>query len=72
MRAKQMYCTSCNKSVLAQQQRPNFILHLLLIVLTCGLWLPFFVLIEVFSDHSWRCPNCGSKCVSVIGRRLYK
>ncbi|WP_128292007.1 MULTISPECIES: hypothetical protein [Afifella] len=56
----QRYCPQCSRTVLAQKQTPTHILHLLLSIVTGGLWLVvWFVLAAVASERSYRCPICG-------------
>lgn len=53
-------CKTCNKRTLHVQTTPNHVLHLLLSVVTIGLWLIVWLLITVFKDDSWRCSECGT------------
>lgn len=55
------YCRSCDQRVLGVASTPNHVLHLLLTLITVGLWLPVWLLIALFSDQSFRCPQCGGK-----------
>ena len=61
-RTTQRYCLSCDRPVLAEKQRPNHILHLILSLLTCGLWLIVWLLLSLPSTP--RCPHCGSRKTS--------
>ena len=54
------YCTFCQRDILARRsiQRVNDILHLLLTLVTGGLWL----LVWIFMSKEvgeWRCSSCG-------------
>jgi len=60
MAYKQAYCTTCSRSVLAVRNETNHVLHLLLTLVTCGLWFIVWVMVAGFSDASFRCPECGS------------
>ncbi len=40
---------------------PNHILHLVLSLFTCGLWLPVWLIIVLASIGGYRCSKCGSK-----------
>jgi len=52
------YCKNCNKQVLVTRNTPNHILHLLLSLVTCGLWL--LVWWSMSSEKKpWRCSQCG-------------
>jgi len=55
------YCPDDDAMVLAERQTPNDILHLLLTLVTVGLWLPVWVLVSVFGRTAYRCPHCGEK-----------
>ena len=61
-RTTQRYCLSCDRPVLAEKQRPNHILHLILSLLTCGLWVIVWLLLSLPSTP--RCPHCGSRKTS--------
>ena len=58
VRSVPRYCLSCDGPVLAQKQRPNHILHLLLTLLTGGLWVLPWIMMSLPSTA--RCPHCGS------------
>jgi hypothetical protein len=56
------YCPADQQPVLAVKQTPNHILHLLLSVVTFGMWLPVWLVISLLNEFDpWLCPNCGSK-----------
>ena len=44
--------------VLARANTPNHILHLLLTVVTGGLWVVVWLWLSI-GPKSWRCPSCG-------------
>jgi hypothetical protein len=48
-------------SVLAERPGTNHILHLLLSLITGGLWIIVWVGIAV-KFGGWKCPICGSAC----------
>lgn len=68
MKRKQRYCSHCQQFVLADYVE-NFgttgsdvALHVVLSLLTCGLWLfvwLLFLLIGGLAGGSWRCISCG-------------
>lgn len=58
--SRSTFCNYCNRRSLAQWQRPNIALHSLLIVATCGAWLPVWLLV-MFCGGRWVCSNCGTK-----------
>ncbi len=57
-RVERMWCDDCQEWRRSTKQGPNHILHLLLSVVTGGIWLVvwFFLL---FKD-GWSCGDCGS------------
>ena len=57
-RSVQRYCLACDSPVLAEKQRPAHVLHLLLTLLTGGLWLIVWLGLSLPSTP--RCPHCGS------------
>jgi len=64
---KVLYCKHCKKDTLHYRNKTgvNYLLHLILIILTAGLWIPFFLLslfgsIELLSNP-WICSICGTK-----------
>ncbi len=51
-------CRTCNKHTVAHRPGTNHILHLLLTVLTAGLWLVIWIL-SAIKIGGWRCSQCG-------------
>ncbi len=54
----QKFCNQCNRLVVARRQGTNHILHLLLSLVTCGLWLLVWGASSV-KFGGWRCSFCG-------------
>ena len=54
-----LICEYCGKSTLHTQASINHILHLILTILTGGVWLIVWILLALTSDDSWRCSECG-------------
>lgn len=54
------FCPTCDHSVLGHTQRPSHVLHLLLSLITGGLWIPVWLLLSIL-PHATRCTSCGSK-----------
>jgi DNA-directed RNA polymerase subunit RPC12/RpoP len=53
------YCDRCEKQVLIE--RPggaNHIFHLLMTILTCGIWILVWMN-QATESPSWRCSECG-------------
>lgn len=56
------YCPEDDRMVLAEKQTPNHLLHLLLSLLTLGVWVVVWIILIVGADlGTYRCPNCGAK-----------
>ena len=55
----QKFCDRCEDYVLAVRKGPNHILHLILSIITGGLWIIIWILVSL-KIGGWRCPNCGS------------
>ena len=56
---KKKNCKSCEKSVLAVRPGINHVLHLLLSIITVGLWIPVWIAMSI-RIGGWKCPQCGS------------
>lgn len=54
------HCAYCGEKVLAIRQGPNHVLHLLMSLVTMGLWLPIWLLSSVIIG-GWQCSRCGRK-----------
>ena len=52
------YCKVCDKNVLVWRKGTNHILHLILSLLTLGLWLPVWIFISI-KIGGWKCSTCG-------------
>lgn len=59
MKSKSAYCPHCKDQVLAQGERPNHVLHVILSFLTLGLWLPIWFIIVIAKAGNYRCVHCG-------------
>lgn len=51
------FCKTCQRQVRITSKRPNHIFHLLMFLLTGGLWLVMWILVSLCYD--WRCTHCG-------------
>ena len=56
-----VYCKNCKKSTVQIKQRPNHILHLLLSVVTVGIWLIVWFFIALVTSDSPTCTICGNE-----------
>lgn len=54
------FCDNCGRQVSIERQSVNHILHLLLSVLTCGLWLLVWAS-KSSEKKAWRCTSCGKE-----------
>jgi hypothetical protein len=59
MEQTQKYCSDCKADVLAQRKGVNHILHLLLTIVTGGLWIIIWLVVMLASFGGWRCSKCG-------------
>lgn len=59
------YCANCKKDVVVFRRTTNHLLHLVLTVLTAGLWIIVWMLISLMPSRR-TCGQCGS---SNIGHR---
>ncbi|ATG73659.1 hypothetical protein AN401_07145 [Zobellella denitrificans] len=62
---KSAYCKSCERRVVVFRKGTNHILHLLLSIITFGLWLIIWFGCAV-KFGGWRCTECGSKRVQGV------
>lgn len=58
-------CKVCKARRKVSRPRTNHILHLLLSVVTCGLWLLIWIGVGI-KFGGWRCEICGSGRVSWV------
>ena len=59
------HCPSCNKRVVVFRKGTNHILHLLLSIVTFGVWLIVWFGSAV-KFGGWRCTECGSKGIKGV------
>lgn len=62
---KQGFCKQCDQLRPVTRPGVNHILHLLLSVLTAGLWVIIWILKVIFKG-SWRCESCGGSKIKNI------
>lgn len=62
-REQGLYCVTCQRQTLHRQaESVNHILHLLITLFTCGLWLFIWALLEMGARSSpWVCSFCGMR-----------
>lgn len=54
------YCPECGRNVLGQRNEPSHLVHLLLSLVTVGVWLPVWFVVSVFPG-GWICSICGGR-----------
>lgn len=69
LQKKRMFCQEDVAMVLAERQTPNHILHLILAVVTAGLWIPVWILVTIFTSGPYRCPRCGSATLGYVPKK---
>lgn len=55
----QGYCPTCQRQVLIQRDAPNQLVHALVSLFLCGLWIPVWLLVSMDSKP-WLCSQCGT------------
>lgn len=70
MEYKQSYCNYCKKRIRSEKQVPSYMMHILLIVLTCGLWLIMcmFPILQSAANR-FHCPICGGR--DIVHKRMW-
>lgn len=61
------YCPRCEQYVAAIRNSPNHVLHGIMTLLVCGIWLPVWILCAI--GQSYHCPECG-KALSSAGDKV--
>lgn len=54
------FCRLCGKQTLAVRPGTNHVLHLLLSIVTLGIWLPVWLGLSI-KFGGWKCSQCGSR-----------
>lgn len=57
------FCPTCNQQRLMRRQGTNHVLHLVLTVLTIGIWGLVWIFVAVSNKGTapWRCSVCGTR-----------
>lgn len=55
------WCDDCEKNMKIERPGTNHVLHIILSLLTLGLWIPIWSICSI-KIGGWRCVQCGSKC----------
>ena len=61
IKTKGAHCNTCDKSVMAQSNKPNHLLHFIISVFTAGLWIIPWIIITFAGIGGYRCTSCGQK-----------
>jgi hypothetical protein len=56
-----VFCESCKKTTLHIKQGINHILHLILTIITFGIWAIMWLGIALFTSDTPQCSKCGFK-----------
>ena len=67
-----VYCKNCKKSTVQVKQRANHILHLLLSVVTVGIWLIVWFFIALFTSDTPTCTICRNEVRNNSNRQTKK
>ena len=62
---KSGFCKMCDRQVVVSRPGTNHILHLLLSILTAGLWLIVWIG-SAIKFGGWRCSTCGNAKISNV------
>jgi len=62
---KSGFCKMCNQQTVVFRKGTSHILHLLLTIITGGLWLIIWLGLSI-KFSGWRCSQCGSTKVSKV------
>lgn len=65
MEFKSGFCKRCNAQTKVERKGVNHVLHLLLSVITGGLWLLIWIGTAI-RFGGWRCATCGSPKVAHV------
>lgn len=69
-REKGLTCTQCQRQTLHRQETTNDLVHLLIVLFSCGLWLiPWFFMHSSSLDNPWLCSQCGTETSAIAERR---
>jgi len=67
---KRKWCPECNSYVRSEHQRQNNVFHLLMTIITGGLWIfVWFACTFSTTFAAWQCPQCGSKKLTGMAER---
>jgi hypothetical protein len=53
------FCPSCQRGVVIRRKGPNHLVHLILSLLTSGLWVIIWLAVSV-KPGGWKCAECAT------------
>ncbi len=63
----QGYCQYCKQKRPFDKEGVSHILHLLLTIFTCGLWIIMWIFIVIMNElANYRCRECGTKYSTIV------
>ena len=54
-----LFCENCKKSNIHIKQRPNHTFHLLMAIITAGIWIVVWLFKAIFTNTKPVCSKCG-------------
>ncbi len=63
-----LYCPQCRSQTVHEAKDVSHVLHLILSVLTGGLWLPIWLWYGLGGSRVYHCRQCGSEYRSTLSR----
>lgn len=55
------HCKNCQSETIHERPSTSHVLHLLLSVITVGLWIPVWILVALSNSNQGLCLTCGRK-----------
>lgn len=53
------HCTNCRKNTKHLRPSTSHVLHLILSLISFGLWIPIWVLVAISNSTQGQCSDCG-------------
>jgi predicted RNA-binding Zn-ribbon protein involved in translation (DUF1610 family) len=67
-----LICENCGKNTLHTKSSVNHILHLLLSIVTGGIWLIVWAILVLIPGSPWKCSVCGKIAVYGFAGDIYR
>lgn len=55
------HCAKCRKNTKHLRPSTSHVLHLILSLITVGLWVPVWILVAISNSTQGQCSDCGAK-----------